>query len=209
MPSGCIRSVAAGCRAHFFVAVVWRHQVLKEWTDEAPRDSQTPAEARAASDWVLGRVEQMLRSEHEEARAGGRSKKTTFRDDHVPKDMPNKYFALSLDNQLRKSGLHGLAYFEPAQKCWSLQPREDFVLVEAAEESRIEGVSDHRVWAVHRTSGARRELIPRMLRDGRLHRPVLHKAQDQGSIGWKAAVWLDNCVGLRGSTTEDKAHRFS
>eukprot|EP00971_Amphidinium_carterae_P142720 2827188-Amphidinium_carterae.1 len=38
--------------------------------------------------------------------------------------------------------------------------------------------------------------------------PALHKAQDQGAIGWLAGGFLDSYLGVRGATFEDEAHRY-
>lgn len=53
-----------------------------------------------------------------------------------------------------------------------------------------------------------RMLVPRSTVSGRFVRPVLHKALGQESIGWPVSLWVDNCLQLRGSTTEDPSHRF-
>ena len=114
--------------------------------------------------------------------------------------MPNKYFALALDKCLQKTMQVGLSYFEPKNKELLLQKREVLALAELPDTGREEGSSSSR--AVARKDGRDRILAPREVRNGQLHRPALHRAQDEGSIGWPCSLWLDNCVQLRGSTTD-------
>lgn len=81
------------------------------------------------------------------------------------------------------------------------------MIVELDESERIAGSSHRRSVIVDAHSG--RHIcfeVPRL--PGKLTLPTLHKTLDQGAIGWPAAIWMDVALGLRGSSTEDKWHRW-
>jgi hypothetical protein len=122
----------------------------------------------------------------------------------------NKYFALSFDKCLRGSLNLGLSYFEPMNKKLLLQKGEVLQLADIPLDRRHEGSSTSEAIAVKAGSAEPpRVLVPRQVAaDGSLWRPALHKSQDQGSIGWVASLWIDNCLQLRGTTFEDLSHRY-
>ncbi len=122
--------------------------------------------------------------------------------------VPNKFFLLSLDKSLRKSINIGLDRFLVEQHNFRIGPEEKLGFVTLPEESKISGSAHRRAWVMGKSGEPLRELVPRKLVNGKLHRPALHKAQDQGSVGWPASVFLDNFCHLRSTTTPDPYHRW-
>lgn len=121
--------------------------------------------------------------------------------------LPNRYLVLALDNSLRNGTVVGLSKFSPTDRPVSLCSDEDREIMEVPPSERVEGVSDRRSMIVDAvTRVVKRPEIPRQ--PGRITSPTLHKTLDQGSIGWPAAVWTDFCLQLRGTSTEDKWHRW-
>ncbi|CAE7032373.1 dpf-6 [Symbiodinium sp. CCMP2592] len=181
--------------------------VLKSNLLDVPSGSTNRLEERLAS-CVEGSINRALLVEQlEEAKS---RKKEQNADDIDFELMANKYFALSLDKSLQKSIQIGLSYFMPSNPQLLLKPGETLAILDLDAAECPKGSTPRR--AVAKTCGSgeasHRVLVPREVRNGELHRPVLHRAQDEGSIGWVCSLWLDNCVQLRGSTIEDPSHRF-
>lgn len=122
--------------------------------------------------------------------------------------VANKFFLLSFDKSLRKSIGHGLDYFTEDSERFELGPHERFAVVDVPEGERVDGTAPRRAVARDSRGDAKdRVLVRRRFVDGRLVRPSLHKAQDQGAIGWVASLFCDNFLGVRSTTTPDPYHR--
>ena len=119
----------------------------------------------------------------------------------------NRFWALSLDNALRHGLGYGLSRFQPSYHGYLLSEHETVRRRDLPLQEQLPGTSCCRATAVH-VDGSERTLVPRQVQGEHLYRPVLHKAMDQGSLGWVGALWLDNCLQLRSTTVEDPLHRF-
>eukprot|EP00971_Amphidinium_carterae_P158998 3152496-Amphidinium_carterae.1 len=96
--------------------------------------------------------------------------------------LPNRHWLLSLDNALVVSFGFGLSRFLPPDG-QSLLPRAGDVIerVRVPEAEEIEGVGRMRAFRTD-PHGERSAILKRTVVDGRVWRPSLHKAQDQGSL---------------------------
>jgi hypothetical protein len=118
--------------------------------------------------------------------------------------IPNKYMALALDNALQHSaGLPGLSYFCPLSVPRALQENEVRYFMELEPKDQLLGCSTRRACILDKTTKQTRVEVPRALKAGALHRPALHKALDEGSIGLPMVLWVDLHMGLRSTSTED------
>lgn len=118
--------------------------------------------------------------------------------------IPNKYMALALDNALQHSaGLPGMSYFCPLSVPRALQENELRYFMELEPKDQLPGTSTRRACILDKTMQQTRVEVPRAVKAGALHRPVLHKALDEGSIGLPMVLWADLHMGLRSTSTED------
>ncbi len=173
-------------------------KVLKEETRDLPADNQGCSEKYlATADCVVTKALMLDKIEN------GNQKKITTLGALEPRLtlVPSKFFLPGLDKSLRKSINIWLDRFLVEQHNFRIGPQERLGFVTLPEESKINGSADRRAWVMGKSGEPLRELVPRKLVNGKLHRPALHKAQDQGSVGWPASVFLDNFCHLRPTTT--------
>lgn len=101
-----------------------------------------------------------------------------------------------------------LSFFE-APPCGALQEHEVRHLVDLPPQGIAEGSSRKRsIIEDTRTRKTRVEVPRQRAVGGGFWRPVLHKVQDEGSIGLHAALWMDQAVSMRTTTTEDPWNRL-
>lgn len=188
-------------------------QVLTTFFEDLPEGSGSALQ-QERQESLLAQMAEALRCDDRAGESERRKRKTDMVKVAFKKGLlSNKYFALSLDKSLRMSLGFGLDRFEPTAKNFTIGKGEELVLVDAPAEELGSFSCPRRAAARLKSTGSTqphvdRVLVPRSLREGRFLRPTLHKAQDQGAIGWPCSMWLDNCLQLRGTTIEDPSHRF-
>lgn len=180
-------------------------QVLPDFHLDAP----TPSDRSAMKHELAARFEgDLARFFADEAKSEECAKKRAKVTAAAPaaKLIPNRYFLIALDNALQKGLGYGLIRFLPASLPKPLGRSERRELVRLSDEEVVVGSARHRSVIVDRVTGCRiRQEFPR---DPREVPPTLHKALDQGSIGWPASMFLDTAVKLRSTSVEDKWHRL-
>lgn len=119
----------------------------------------------------------------------------------------NREMAIALDHALQSS-LLDLRRFLPERRCSALTPRQRRYFVDVPPERLVAGSSSRRacVWDEDAQKGEVE--VPRSFLNGKPHAPALHKTVDEGAVGFIMTHWLDCSVGARGSSFEDKWHRF-
>lgn len=196
---------AARLRLAFFAAVRGlpprQTQVLPDW-----RSSLPIAKALCDDQGVAQEPGDRLRSQlvgEVLAETGAMFKPEGFKEPM----LPNKYFLMALDNSLRMGAGLKLADFQEELTCRPLLPTEVRMRVRLPDARKIEGSAAHRAIIVGKVAGAARVELPRRrLEDATIaFRRVLHKTQDEGSIGLPASFLLDQLA--RSTTVEDPWHR--
>ena len=182
-------------------------QVLKADLVDIPEDEETTRQAFLATiDSAVTKA--LMVDKLDEARPKRKTKAVAESDPRLTL-VANKFFLLSLDRTLQKSIGISLDYFAVPQRKLFLGPTEELVFKDVPHDEQIVGTAPVRACARDRLGvEADRVLVPRLMRSGVLHRPTLHKAQDQGAIGWVGAVFCDNFLGLRTTTHPDTYHRI-
>ena len=117
--------------------------------------------------------------------------------------MPNFHWLRSLDNAFRKGLGIGLSQWMPKRRLQSLCVGEKRYL---AEVQSAAGQSCKRS-CIEDASGRRYFECPREVVQKQLQRPVLHMVCDLAPIGWPAANFMVQCLGLRGTLAFDLLHR--
>lgn len=120
--------------------------------------------------------------------------------------LPNRLLALAVDNSLRLGLGYGLDKFSVGYKSGPLAQNEQRKLEELPLEQQVKGSSQFRSIVVDRVSGATvRQEFPR---PSSWPLPTIHKALDQGAIGWPASIFMDTALQLRSTSTPDPWHRL-
>ncbi|CAE7236830.1 unnamed protein product [Symbiodinium sp. CCMP2456] len=117
--------------------------------------------------------------------------------------MPNLHWLRSLDNAFRKGLGVGLSQWMPGRRLQSLSVGAKRYL---AEVQPAVGPPCKRS-CIEDASGRRYFECPREVVQNKLQRPVLHMVCDLAPIGWPAANFLVQCLGLRGTLVFDLLHR--
>jgi hypothetical protein len=121
----------------------------------------------------------------------------------------NRSALLDIDHALRQGTYNvSLKYFEPLRRLRPLEKDEQRVIIDLPAERQIPGTSQKRSVVVNTDTNVVNVELPRVVIDGKLRRPVLHKSADQGPKQWTAMHFMDNFLGLRGTTLEDRWHRI-
>ncbi len=116
---------------------------------------------------------------------------------------------MALDNSLRSAGL-SLQHFKPgaANVLGALAESEVRYLVALPENMQVEGSSMFRACIYNNTTDSTKVELPCDVVNGKINAPALHKAIDEGAIGLPTVNWLDCYVKVRGTSQEDKWHRY-
>ena len=169
--------------------------MLPDWV---PEHGDAGAEAGATS--YVDPVEALFRAEmrqeqQQSKRKRGLGERGAF--------TPNRHMAQAIDNALRGCLQLSLAYFAPSQRRpQALAEGEERYLRTLPQALQVEGTAARRSCIRNTNTNENWEEVPRDVRDGVLHRPVLHMSLDEGSVGLYMAHWL-LYEGVRATMTED------
>jgi hypothetical protein len=125
----------------------------------------------------------------------------------MPPRLSNRLFEIAKDNAIRSGAGLNMKHFQHYETDWALRPDE----VRFFTRNTMQGDDEPKLRAcIHntRTGATRYEVNRSRLPDGRDYRPALHQAQDEGAIGFPAALFELYRANVRGSLSEDEWHRI-
>lgn len=177
-------------------------QVLTDWSGMSLEWATSEQERLDKKQELQTVVEQFLEREALDDRVAKRARKNPSLT--ATPYAANRDMVLAIENALQTIGID-LNYFSPARRPQALHHGEARFFTQV--EPIFDGDTGRRSAICHLDSQKTWIDIPRIMKEGKPHRPALHMDLDEGSKGIPMALFLALGAGIRYTYTADPWHR--